>query len=508
MGKIMGKNDKKNMLLPILIAVFGGGLPILFGGDVRLFLFIIMLFFGLGVILLLVKLGVARDAILFTLGASLIINPNKFFMTEGLAMTHFGGLPVPFVSLTDLAMTALLWSELSRTADHPTRRLPKLVVVALFVWIVSMATSLIEAAHPGMGFWHMTFEWKCILLFLTIPILGRGRSAELVTRDLRVLFQGLAAGLFCETLAVLAEYAGAIGSGFSFFGIQIGGFKEALGNITANRVGGTYRHPNYLAIPMASMLVPMTAMALRSAGLPRLLFGGASACAIVNLLLTLSRGGWLAAAVSGLLFLAVLLSTREGLAFLKRNSRLILAICFFAVVAFGALSDTIMSKLFESSDTNISGRMVLNEMGLEMIRDHPLTGVGLNNSVDASDDYNLMEQFMAHSGIPPVIHNIYLLIGAEVGVVGLLAFVTLTLYLLIRGLALARKHLDGNEPAFLLAALAAGGFAYLTADMFGPGLRKLEIAYIFWAHLGMVTLLTNTVAPLDDGQTDEKNDVP
>jgi O-antigen ligase len=237
-------------------------------------------------------------------------------------------------------------------------------------------------------------------------------------------------------------------------------------------------------------------MALRARGVPRLFFGGAAACAILDLVLTLSRGGWLAAAVSTSLFLCLLITTIEGLAFLKRNNRLILTICFFGLVSVTALSGTIMGKLFESANTNISSRMELNEMASDMIKDHPLTGVGLNNSVVASDNYNLRDQFMVFSGLPPVIHNIYLLIGAEVGVHGILALVTFILYLLIRGLAMARKHMGEGDIAFFLTALAVGGFAYLAADMFGPGLRKLEISYLFWGHLGMITLLTNTIGIL------------
>ena len=225
-------------------------------------------------------------------------------------------------------------------------------------------------------------------------------------------------------------------------------------------------------------------------------FGGAAACASLDLLLTLSRGGWLAAAVSLSLFLCLLMTTVEGLAFLKRNNRLILILCFFGLVSVTALSGTIMRKLFESANTNISSRMELNEMASDMIKHHPLTGVGLNNSVDASANYNLMDQFMVFSGLPPVIHNIYLLIGAEVGVLGILALVTFILFLLIRGMVLARNRMNEGDIAFFLAALAAGGFAYLAADMFGPGLRKLEISYLFWGHLGMVTLLTNTSGAL------------
>ena len=500
MNSFKGKPHQFGMILPILLALFGGGIPILFGADVRLFLLIILIFLGLGIVLLLVRLGVGRKALLFTLGGSLIINPNKFFMTEGLAMTHFGGLPVPFVSLTDLAMTALLWANLSQETTPALRKLTKFVAVALSVWIAAMAVSLVQAAHPGMGFWHMTFEWKCILLFIIIAK-GRRQPEENLTRDVVALFCGLATAMLAESAAILLEYSGVAGAGFSFLGIQVGGFRETLGSITANRVGGTYRHPNYLAIPMAALLIPFVAMTLRSNGVLRMLFGVATACAFLNLLLTLSRAGWLAATVASLIFLSILVTTREGRSFLRRTNRTIGIIAFIGLLSVGLMSHTIMRKILESPDTNISGRIVLNEMALEMIRDHPLTGVGLNNSVAASNDYDLMEQFVVHSGIPPVIHNIYLLIGAETGLPGLLAFATLVLFMLISALTQARRRMDhGGDRAFFLAALVAGGFAYLVADMFGPGLRKLEIAYLFWGHLGMVAMLADTSVTPQDGQ--------
>ena len=496
------------MLLPALIAIFGGGLPILFDGDVRLSLFIILIFLGLGTILLLIRVGIARDAIIFTLGGSLIINPTKFFMTKGLSMTHFGGLPVPFVSLTDLAMIALLWSELAKGARGPISKLPRPAAILLLVWIVSMASSLIGANYPGIGFWHMTFEWKCILLFFTISWLGLKQSSSAILGNMRILFYGLATGIYIETLAVLAEHLNVIGSGFSFLGIQIGGFNETLGGITATRAGGTYRHPNYLAIPMAALLVPFVTMTLRTRGLSRLFFGGAATCAILNLLLTLSRGGWLAATVPIFIFLCLLATTSAGLTFLKRNRRCILSICIFGFFTIVALSGTIMHKIFDSADTNISSRMVLNEMAIEMIKDHPLSGVGLNNSVDASNSYNLRKQFEIHLGIPPVIHNIYLLVGAEVGILGVLALVTFILCLLIQGLTLGQQRIDEGDIPFFLAALSAGGFAYLTADMFGPGLRKLEISYLFWCHLGMVTLLANSLLCMPAERSPGGNNVP
>ena len=83
-ARTMTASRKENRtLIPLLLGLFEGSLPLVLGGDLRLSLFVILIFLGLSMIMLLGKLGLARKTVVFVLGGALIINPKKFFMAEG-----------------------------------------------------------------------------------------------------------------------------------------------------------------------------------------------------------------------------------------------------------------------------------------------------------------------------------------------------------------------------------------------------------------------------------------
>ena len=249
---------------------------------------------------------------------------------------------------------------------HPltdSASIPKWIIFALATWVLFMTSSLL-CTTTSAGVWHFTFELKCLVLFFTIGALVRPGDDDDMMEVLDLLFLGLSAGLAAETLAVAAEYTGILGAGIDLIGLKVGGFAEDLGGVVANRVGGTYRHPNYLAIPMASLSIPMAVMTLKSHGIKRLAYAGGVGCCNFNLFLTLSRGGWLAAAVSLTTFITLLLSTRKGLEFLKRNRWFISVFVFIGVIAIGVFSDKIADKIFRSNSTNFSTRVILNEMAL------------------------------------------------------------------------------------------------------------------------------------------------
>ncbi len=474
--------------------MLGGMLPLLLGGDLRLFFFIMATLCGISMVLLLYRMGLDRQLLLMGLGVSMVINPNKFFLTTGVTRQHFGGIPAPFISLTDLVFFCMLIAMIVKSNKatwlNSFTLFEKLMIG---FYVLAMAVSIPGSIEPPFGVYHLMFEFKCILLFVTVVGLGQERCLRETLSNMRLMFAGIAMGTLMEVVAVIVEYNGLIPPGTSFMGITVGGFKESLAGMLTSRVGGTYRHPNYLAIPMAAMLVPFTALALTNKKAWRFLFACATLSAGFCLALTLSRGGWLAACVSIAVCTMVMLSTKEGIRFIRRNSMLVSIILVVGLVTGLSLSDLIRYKLFHSDPTNIDARIALNDMALDIIKDHPLQGVGLNNSVQASEKYGMMEQFTTSVGLPPVIHNIYLLLAAEIGIPGLLAFVLFGASVCIKGFLVARRFRYIPEIALPLMALAAGLLAYLLADLFGPGLRKQEIAYQYWWHLGCVLLYTNAL---------------
>ncbi|MDP4030687.1 MAG: O-antigen ligase family protein, partial [Candidatus Beckwithbacteria bacterium] len=84
---------------------------------------------------------------------------------------------------------------------------------------------------------------------------------------------------------------------------------------------------------------------------------------------------------------------------------------------------------FLAPETSFSRRSQLTNISLKMFQDRPLTGVGLNNFTVVMDRYGYVPA--ATRFLQPV-HNIYLLILSETGLIGTLGF----LYLILQGLSL------------------------------------------------------------------------
>ena len=133
--------------------------------------------------------------------------------------------------------------------------------------------------------------------------------------------------------------------------------------------------------------------------------------------------------------------------------------------------------------------MELNKMALEMIEAHPFIGVGINSYTTAGQEYNFFNYYKAAFNLPPVVHNIYLLIASEIGVPGLIAFLAF-IFLLLRQALRGLKSDADPVLSILLVGFAAGMLGYLVEELWGASLRKMEIAYLFWWQAGVVILLS------------------
>jgi O-antigen ligase len=144
---------------------------------------------------------------------------------------------------------------------------------------------------------------------------------------------------------------------------------------------------------------------------------------LVALIFTFSRSGWL---VAGLCACVI------GIyAFWKEEFRIhARALMCVAVISFVALSATLGWAIvpragFVKGEASIDHRVYYNEIGITLIREHPL-GVGLGSEVLTAGS----EGLFAHKGLmqkwlwQPV-HNIYILIASELGILGLVIFLAL-----------------------------------------------------------------------------------
>jgi O-antigen ligase len=157
----------------------------------------------------------------------------------------------------------------------------------------------------------------------------------------------------------------------------------------------------------------------------RLLLLGAIPILFVGLAFTYSRTGYLALLVA-LFLVAYRLARTHGYVLLTASVLMIALIAPFLPVEFYARVESIVPAM-EKQDETVGLRVQRWKYAMKMIKDHPVVGVGPNNFVPALARYGRGD-ILDKQGLS--VHNAYLNVGAEMGLVGL------TLYILVLGAAL------------------------------------------------------------------------
>ena len=404
---------------------------------------------------------------------------------------HFGGAPPePVINLVDgaIVLLAIMWCHdlaVGRRALPRWTRLDTLVVVFLLLSTLSVCGA---TEHLLLTFEVLRYLKYVLLFWILRSYLDRPACLWWI------LAASLAVAVF-QGLVALAQYLY-----YFTVPVPVGGVAESsfeiYGGEVIQRVTGLLGHSNtfaaYLLLPIGfalSILAARVRWRWRLAVLPAL------AMSLLALLLTYSRNGLLTLALLVLLVLGVALATRRlprlslGYAGVAGLVVALLVLGFgFDLAARRALRLTgqggqegllgsVVTRITYDPGKAVESRWDLMLIAAEMVRQHPLTGIGLNSfeenmaRYDRTGTVNIIQQ--------PV-HNIYLLVAAESGIPSLIVFVAIGLWLLRRALRLLREPL---EPAFVaglvgLCALFALGFS----NLFDLTMRKEPL-------VGMLTLV-------------------
>ncbi len=191
------------------------------------------------------------------------------------------------------------------------------------------------------------------------------------------------------------------------------------------RAYGLTAHPNLLGAALAVILLLLWPRYGRCRGWRRVGLGMALAVGSAGLFVSFSRAAWLGFAV-GLAAWAILVARETGNA-APFKSRLLLPLIPALLLSL-AYGDLVLSR-FVALDTPIEARSLDervsdSRLALALIADHPWRGVGLGNYTDYA-------QTMA-AGARRV-HNVLLLVTAELGLPGGLLWLWLALAPLLAG---------------------------------------------------------------------------
>jgi O-antigen ligase len=242
-----------------------------------------------------------------------------------------------------------------------------------------------------------------------------------------------------------------------------------------DRLGVGIYESNY----MATILVLLVPVAFAFASLQRVrsrrwLWLGAGVALVVMIVLTGSRGGFVGLVAAGVLFVY----RRRGLA-AAAGVLLVLIVGVLALPtelstrALATISgDT--SQLPAELQASNRAHIGLFWAALRMIGDSPLVGVGPENFKDLSRLYTGLEQ-------ANIAHNMFLEIGAEMGVAVLVVFI-LVLASAFRALGLA-ACLRGGQEATELATWAEGLRSGLTGYVVAGCFISAEYEKVLWISI-------------------------
>lgn len=281
-----------------------------------------------------------------------------------------------------------------------------------------------------------------LLLFVLLSAISLGQSTNLRNSLAAFLRFMLMMMLFVEVAASIASLKKArwlilcyLMSTVLAVGIGAGDFAR-VSSSTFYRLGGGVGNPNILSSYLGTgmivalyYLVQGSRPAWRSLALLALVF------ASISLVFTYSRWGWVSAIVAVIYWLIV---NRVGV--LKIAT--MLAVTLFLFVADNTLVRLLTRRALVDQSTR--NRLVTYESGLRAIVDHPWMGIGF-------DQFDSLYEYMwlPDGAYKRSSHNIYIQVGVEVGLLGLVIFVACLLGITI-GLirSVRRAELSAADRAF------------------------------------------------------------
>lgn len=134
-------------------------------------------------------------------------------------------------------------------------------------------------------------------------------------------------------------------------------------------------------------------------------------------------------------------------------------------------------------------RIAIYRNSLNMIRHHPVIGVGVNTFMKNYKNYKESPEYRnVITSDYLYAHNNFLHLAAEIGLVGLSIFLWL-IYRLFRECMSIYKRLDDSYPKIISLCLSAGLIAFLINGLTESSLYSSRVAMIFWYIAGFALAL-------------------
>jgi putative inorganic carbon (hco3(-)) transporter len=429
-------------LLALLVATTMPGLPTTFA------------FSGLALIFAFFRVNIFLYSVIFLLPLSPVVST---------------GLPLRNIStFVELLMFAGLFLRQARDGQSIRdwffgSRLKRLALALVATFFV--CTFVVN--HASVSSWRGFSEFLagfCLFLTVTAWIRTQG-EVELLLRI--ILSSSILVSVFGFYQAAAGNYTG-------FYEWLYPNLMENLGAWTG-RITSVLNYPNSLA-GFLDLILPIALglLLIRTSRNNRLLAGAALACGAGALVLTTSRGGF-ASFLAELLLAAVYLTRRAA-----SRKWLLLAGLVVALAGVLLFFGFVRSPWVEE-DESTAIRFLFWGFASSLFLSSPVVGVGYGNFRDLYDIPGIA------SGIYDV-HNLYLQLLAETGLLGFAAFFLMIFHAVRKCLSALKEQTQDLRAVVNFAALAAVLSVLLHGFVDFLFIVSPQFTLLFWLVLALVAV--------------------
>ncbi len=386
---------------------------------------------------------------------------DVFLGHDPTALNQTSGFNLSLTTFCLVVLYALWVAEMVAGQARISQRF-RTMVIPPAVYFGLVVLSVLVAESAVLALYEINILLQALLLLIYVVHFVRTRQEVLLVVVL------LLVGLSFQTIIAGAQQL----TGQSF---ELGPIK---GRIIGGRSSGTLQHPNRLGSYAALLIGPalglmMTARVSRGYRF----FGGASfLVGFLALFLSGSRGAMLGAVISLTVAIAVAYSRGWISGRTIRIGGVLVALIL--VSQFDLVAGRLARGI--ADDPNVVGRYRLVELSLTLISQNPLLGVGANHFMVALPGVLTVDFSGAWLA---AVHNKFLLVWVETGLVGLIGF----LYFLFSIVQRAWRVFK-IEDAFL-SPLALGLLAGLMAQLIHMNFDRFAArvdVHLLWLFAGLV----------------------
>jgi len=278
---------------------------------------------------------------------------------------------------------------------------------------------------------------------------------------------------FREQRTRLLIFAGFVGTAMLLAVIGIIQLLTQTGVVVADgveRATGPYRHPNNLALYLDRAAIFVLALAVTSKQHRRLFAICAAVCGF-GLAATLSRGAAIAY-VAGACWIVGVARIRRGWWWIGLG--VALGAVVIGLIGADRLTDT-------GSAGSRSSRELIWSASVDMISDHPITGIGLDQFVTQYgrryvDPAGWAERYTSHP------HNLVLDVWLRLGITGLFVFAGIAAAVI----SVARRPVSPGRKRSIWIGATAALIAGLVHGMLDNGFFLPDLAVLTWMLIALI----------------------